>query len=182
MKRLPCLTLIGMPGAGKTTLGRVLAAKLDYAFVDTDFLIESLYGRRLEDITHRFSTEEFRDIECEVVSTLRCHACVIATGGSVIYRSRAMEHLEKLGAVIFLNPALESIQERILLNPERGISFAPGQGIEDLYRERLGLYRQYASREYDTELCSPEECAENIIADFRETADTEKPGDPSARS
>lgn len=167
MQKDRCLILIGMPGAGKSTIGLTLAAMLHYAFIDTDFLIESIYARRLQDVTDALRREKFRDVECDVICALQAHNCVIATGGSVIYRARAMAHLAMLGHIIHLDSPLATIVERVALNPERGISCGPGQSLQDLYRERMALYSQYAEKAYNTEQMDPDVCARKIIADLK---------------
>lgn len=158
----PCITLIGMAGSGKTTIGTALAAQLDYAFLDTDHLIESAYGACLQAVTDALSSEAFLDLEARFVSSLRVSRAVIATGGSVIYRDSAMQHLRSLGPVVCLDAPLEVIQTRIAKNPNRGLVIAEGQTIADLYRERYALYNRYADIHCDTQQ-SPAHCAQSII-------------------
>ncbi len=157
--KVPCITYIGMPGVGKSTIGCALAKKIDYAFVDTDHVIESLYGVPLQDITDAVSKDEFLDIEGQVINSLRLFRAIIATGGSVVYRESAMRHLRSLGPVIYLQAPLDRILERIARNPQRGIAIAPGQTIEDLFEERAKLYSQYANCTLEVKDYTPEECA-----------------------
>ena len=124
-----CVTLIGMAGAGKSTVGRAVAERLGWAYVDTDHLIESTYGARLQDVTDALDKERFLDV----------------TGGSVVYRPEAMRYLTSLGPVVFLDVPLPLILERISRKPDRGLAIAPGQTVEDLFREREALYRQWAT-------------------------------------
>ncbi len=161
--KTPCITLIGMPGIGKSTVGLALAKSLDWAFVDTDYNIESLYGVPLQKITDAMTKEEFLDVEKQVIQSLRLFRSVIATGGSVIYRQEAMTHLRSLGPVVYLHAPLELILERIARNPQRGIAIAPGQTIEDLFEERAALYTKYAQCSLDVTSYSPEECAKTLI-------------------
>lgn len=157
-----CVSLIGMPGAGKSTIGQILANMLQYAFVDTDYLLESLYARRLQDVTEALGREEFLDAEGKVIAMLRGKDSVIATGGSAIYRPHAMQHLRRLGPVIHLRLAQDAVAERVALNPERGISFGPGQTLADLYAERMILYARYCDFVCDTDALPPSGCAELI--------------------
>ena len=131
------MTLIGMAGAGKSTVGRAVAERLGWAYVDTDHLIESTYGARLQDVTDALDKERFLDVEARVIQSLRMQRAVLATGGSVVYRPEAMRYLTSLGPVVFL--------ERISRKPDRGLAIAPGQTVEDLFREREALYRQWAT-------------------------------------
>ena len=140
-----CITLIGMAASGKSTVGRAVAEQIGWASVDTDFLIESAYGARLQDITDRLDKEAFLDVECRIILSLRMQRAVLATGGSVVYRPEAMRYLASLGPVVFLDVPLEIILERIARKPDRGLAIAPGQTVEDLFREREALYRRWAS-------------------------------------
>lgn len=164
MRQEPCVILIGMPGAGKSAIGRILASEIGYAFLDTDYLLESVYARRLQDIADALSCEEFRDAESEMIRAIQASSCVIATGGSAVYRPEAIAHLRKLGPLVHLKASLEAIRERVALNPERGISFGECQKLEDLYAERMGLYKSCCNLEVDTSSQSAEECASEIIA------------------
>ncbi|MBD5553165.1 MAG: dephospho-CoA kinase, partial [Desulfovibrio sp.] len=92
-----CLILTGMPGSGKSTVGPMLADKLDMPFIDSDKIIEGVYGVRLEDITKAFGREQFLDAECKIIQAINLSGCVIATGGSVIYREPAMTWLKRMG-------------------------------------------------------------------------------------
>lgn len=157
-KKWPCVTLIGMPGAGKTTIGSKLAKELNWAFMDTDNVIEALYAARLQDITDALGKDAFLDVENEVIRQISAGRCVISTGGSVIYRAKAMERLKRLGPVVFISLSLAQIEERIARNPERGIAIAPGQSIKDLYEERRELYDFYADIICDINGKNPEEC------------------------
>lgn len=159
-----CISLIGMPGAGKSTIGKILANDLGYAFVDTDYLLESVYAMRLQELTEKLSHEEFLDAEAAMVCALQVKECVIATGGSVIYRANAMEFLASLGPVIHLAAPLSAICSRVDTNPERGIAFTPGKGLTELYEERIPIYNRYAAYTCDTGEQGAEECAKEIAA------------------
>ncbi len=154
----PCITLIGMAGSGKSTIGMALAKYMDYAFMDTDYLIESAYGTDLQSVADALPGDAFLDMEERFICSLRASRTIIATGGSVVYREAAMKHLHSMGPVVCLDASLETIQKRIALNPQRGLVIAPGQTIADLYAERMALYTKYADLHCDTSK-SPGECA-----------------------
>ena len=97
------IVLIGMPGAGKSTIGVVLAKALKKKFVDTDILIQEETGRLLQDILDTDGPDVFRRIEEETVLAHRFRNTVIATGGSVVLGRKAMEHLKENGVVIYLS-------------------------------------------------------------------------------
>ena len=165
----PCITIIGMAGSGKTTLGRALAARLGYAFVDTDHLMESAYGAPLQAITDALAGDEFLDLEGRFVSSLRMGRAVISTGGSVVYREAAMQHLRSLGPIVALDAPLNVIQERIALNPDRGLVIAEGQTIAELYNERSALYNKYADIHCDTTQ-TLDICVESIARELENRA------------
>jgi len=91
------LALIGMPGAGKSTLGVLLAKRTARSFLDSDLLIQQAEGTSLQEIIEQRGIEVFRHIEERVVLEIDCSDAVIATGGSVVYSEIAMEHLGRLG-------------------------------------------------------------------------------------
>ena len=163
-KAAPCISLIGMAGVGKSTIGMLLARELDWAFVDSDHLIEALYGTRLQTITDELGKEAFLDVEDGVVSSLRLQRTVIATGGSVVYRERCMRRLQEMGPIIYLDAPLEIIEERIARNPQRGLAIAPGQSIADIFYEREALYRKYCSLRCATHPYTPAQCVRWILA------------------
>lgn len=140
-----CITIIGMAAAGKTTIGRELGALIDWPSVDSDHIIESCYGVRLQSIADSLDKEGFLDLEMQVIKTIGTRRTVVSTGGSVVYREEAMRYLQSLGPVIYLAVPLPIILERIARKPERGLAIAPGQTIEDLYNERAKLYDRYAT-------------------------------------
>lgn len=160
----PCVSLIGMAGAGKTTVGARLARALGWAFVDSDHLIEATYGARLQDITDALGKEGFLDVEAGIVGAIRVNRAVVATGGSVVYRERAMAHLAALGPVVFLDVPFALIAERVARNPERGIAMNPGERLEDIYEERQALYRRFATLRCPAADRTPHQCAEWIRA------------------
>lgn len=161
-----CVTFIGMAGAGKTTVGRLVARALDWAFADSDHIIEAAFAAPLQSVADAMSKEAFIDVEAEIVGRLRLSRTVIATGGSVVYRSRTMEHLAGLGPVAYLDVPMDVILERIARNPDRGLAIDPGQTLEELFREREELYRRYASISVSTFGVSPGESARRVLEEL----------------
>lgn len=138
------VVLIGMPGAGKSTVGVVLAKKLGYQFIDSDLVIQDKYGKLLHELIEENGVEGFWKIENDVNASIDTHKSVIATGGSVIYGSSAMEHLREIGRVIYLKLSLEEVAERLGDLNARGVTLMPGQTLADLFAERTPLYEKYA--------------------------------------
>ena len=101
------LILIGMPGAGKSTIGLLLAKELAKNFIDTDILIQLREEKTLQDILHQHGYQHLRDIEEEILLSVKCSNHIIATGGSAVYSEAGMKHLNSFGPVIFLDVPLD---------------------------------------------------------------------------
>ena len=138
------IILIGMPGAGKSTVGVVLAKKLGYAFLDSDLLIQSREGRLLHEIISERGVEGFWSVEEAVNASIDADRTVIATGGSVVYGAHAMEHLKDIGTIVYLKLPCEEIAHRLGDLDERGVTLREGQGLVQLYDERVPLYEKKA--------------------------------------
>lgn len=144
MRRRDNIVLIGMPGAGKSTVGVVLAKHLGCRFVDSDLVIQEKYGKLLHELIEEHGVEGFWKIENDVNASLALEGSVIATGGSVIYGKEAMEHLRLIGQVVYLKLPYEEVAERLGDLNARGVTLMPGQTLRDLYEERTPLYEKYA--------------------------------------
>lgn len=138
--------LIGMPGAGKSTVGVVLAKRLGMRFVDSDLVIQERYGKLLHELIEEHGVEGFWKIENDVNASLVQRKCVIATGGSVVYGAEAMEHLRETGKVFYLKLPYEEVADRLGDLDARGVTLMEGQTLWDLYQERVPLYEKYAHR------------------------------------
>ena len=138
------IVLIGMPSCGKSTIGVVLAKVLGYRFVDSDLVIQERTGKLLSEIIEEEGLEAFNQIENEINASLDYHKAIIATGGSVIYGKKAMEHLRSIGKIVYIKLPFETLKERIGDLNARGVSIKEGQSFRQLYEERKPLYEQYA--------------------------------------
>lgn len=145
------IVLIGMPGAGKSTVGVVVAKKMGYRFVDSDLVIQERYGRLLHELIEEYGVEGFWNLENEVNASLTMDHAVIATGGSVCYEQEAMEHLSEIGVVVYLQLSYPSLQDRLGDLNARGVTLKPGQSLLELYKERIPLYEKYAQITVDCE-------------------------------
>lgn len=143
-KTKPSIILIGMPGAGKSTLGVLLAKTLAMPFVDTDLLIQERIGETLQAYLDREGYQALRKIEEQVLLDTHFSNAVIATGGSVIYSSDGMEALAKAGLRVYLKISYKTLVERVNNQGERGLACKPGTSLKDLYDERYQLYERYA--------------------------------------
>ena len=138
------IVLIGMPGAGKSTAGVLLAKTLGMTFFDTDLLIQKKEGRFLQDIINSEGLDKFMAIEERAVLELSTEGSVIATGGSVVYSSEAIAHLKENSVIVYLKHGLYKIEQRIGNAETRGLAMKPGQSLSDLFKERTPLYERYA--------------------------------------
>ncbi|MDD2898564.1 MAG: shikimate kinase [Desulfuromonadaceae bacterium] len=138
------LILIGMPGAGKSTVGIILAKLTIRDFVDTDVLIQSEQKRTLQDIVDMDGYEVLRKIEEDVLLGLHVKNSVIATGGSAVYSHSAMTHLKSSGTVVFIDVDIPTLESRVHNYRTRGLAKRPDQTFAEMFQERFTLYTKYA--------------------------------------
>lgn len=153
------VTLIGMPGAGKSTVGVVLAKILGYGFTDCDLVIQNKTGKLLHDIISSEGNEGFINIENSINSRLECENCVIATGGSAVYGKEAMKHLSEISVIIYIRLPYDEIEKRLGNLEERGVVLENGESLKQLYDERSVFYEKYADIIFDAQKKDIQECA-----------------------
>jgi shikimate kinase len=156
------IVLIGMPGAGKSTVGVILAKVMGYHFIDSDLLIQEQEQCLLKDIIEREGLEGLIAIEEQVNKNIQTEHAVIATGGSVIYGAGAMEHLRSIGTVVYIRLSFDTINKRLGNIKQRGVVFREGQTLLSLYEERCPYYEKYAHIIIDAEGMDTEEVMEAI--------------------
>lgn len=161
------LILVGMPGAGKSTVGVLLAKELAMDFVDTDLLIQLQQGKTLQEIIETQGYLALRQIEENILLTMAGNQRVIATGGSAIYSVAGMNRLKTLGEVIFLDVPLDDLMERINNFETRGIARRPGQSFADLFAERRALYLQFADKVIACSNKQPDQVVHEIMASLQ---------------
>ncbi len=137
-------TLIGMPGCGKSCMGRNLAGRLKMKNIDGDRLIEREMKMPLHEIIERYGMEEFKRIEERILLSIEGDRKIISPGGSAVYYDSVMQHFRSLGRIVYLYVGPDQLKLRLGDFSKRGIVLAPGQTIEDLFRERTALYNKYA--------------------------------------
>lgn len=138
------ISLIGMAGAGKSTVGRELANILNFRLIDSDVLIEEQQGKSLQKILDDEGYIRLREIENSVLKNLQFKEIILSTGGSAVYSDEAMKHIQKNSKVIFLDVSYNEILERVPSFSDRGFAKAPSQSIEDAFEERQELYNKYS--------------------------------------
>lgn len=145
------ITLIGMPAAGKSTVGVLLAKRLGYSFIDVDIVIQEKEGRLLKEIIRSEGLDGFMDVENRINAGLSASRAVIAPGGSVIYGKEAMDHLKSLGPVVYLKITYEELLSRLGDVVDRGVVLKEGMTLKDLYDERVKYFEHYADITVDEE-------------------------------
>lgn len=138
------ITLIGMPGSGKSTVGVVLAKRLGKHFVDSDLVIQERHGKLLQELITEHGVEGFWKIESDVNASLNPENTIIATGGSACYEPEGMQHLRDISTVVYLKLPYTEVEKRLGDLNARGVTLQPGQTLRDLYEERTPLYEKYA--------------------------------------
>ncbi len=154
------IILIGMPGAGKSTVGVILAKRLGFDFIDTDLLIQSQEKCRLQQLIDTRGLDNFLEIEEQILLNLHAQHSVIATGGSVVYSEHGLKKLGRSGYQIYLQIGLSTLLQRIADMGQRGLVMNKGQTFEQLYQERTPLYEKFA----DLTLTCEEMNAEQVAA------------------
>lgn len=162
------LTLIGMPGAGKSTVGIILAKMLSFGFVDTDILIQISQQKSLQQIINESDHLNLRRIEEIEILSINTANHVIATGGSAAYSEKAMTHLHAISEIYFLKVEFGDILKRIRNFKTRGIAKSEDQTFLELYNERQVLYERYADATIDCSGLDQEEIAEKIAKNYIE--------------
>lgn len=143
------ITLIGMPGSGKSTVGVLLAKAMGLNFLDVDILIQQREGQLLQEILDDHGVDHFLDAEEAAVKSIHCSRTVIAPGGSAVCREGAISHLKALGPVVYLRVPMEELNTRIKNLSSRGIAMQPGQTLADVMAYRAPLYERYADLTVD---------------------------------
>lgn len=159
------IVLIGMPGAGKSTLGVVLAKILGMDFVDGDILIQNQVGNTLQKIIDAQGVDGFLQVENDVLAAVDVQNTVISTGGSAIYSDEAMRHLTEIGTVVYLDVSLEELRSRLGSLHERGVVMRKGvsMSLDEIFEERGPLYRKYAEVTLQTDGLTVREATRKLV-------------------
>ncbi len=165
------IVLIGMPGAGKSTVGIILAKVIGYQFLDSDLLIQEQEKCLLKDIIKKRGLEGFIAVENQVNRNIQAVNTVIATGGSIVYGTEAITHLRDIGIVIYIKLEYETIEKRLGNIRQRGVVLKKGQTLKSLYEERCPLYEKYAHIIINGEGLGAEELMEKIAEEVKKYKD-----------
>lgn len=160
------IILIGMPGVGKSSVGVVLAKALGYHFVDSDLVIQQTEGRLLSEIIEEKGNDGFIEVENNINSKIDVKRTVLATGGSAVYGTEAMEHFKNIGTVLYMKASFETIDSRLSNLVGRGVAMKKDQTLKELYEERCVLYERYADITLNVDKMSIEEIIVKIMSFF----------------
>ncbi len=141
------IALVGLPGSGKSTIGRQLARRLALPFVDSDHLIEQRLGCSIREFFEREGEDRFRDIESAVIDEVTTgNPCVLSTGGGAVLRDANRAHLRERCRVVYLRSMPEEVFRRLRHDRNRPLLQVadPLQRLRDLYAQRDPLYREVA--------------------------------------
>ena len=156
------IVLIGMPGAGKSTVGVILAKRAGLQFFDTDLMIQGRERMRLQQVIDGKGLDYFRHIEEQVITSLTLEYSVIATGRSAVYYPKGIANLRENGHIVYLQVSLAELEKRIADMGQRGLVMAKGQSFADLFAERTPLYENEAEVTVGCDRKSAEEVAAEI--------------------
>lgn len=157
------IVLIGMAGAGKSTIGPILAELTKKKFIDTDALITRQTNLSLQDYLDTVGGERFQQQEQEILLNISVTNHVIATGGSAIYSNAAMQHLKKSGPLVLLEVDLETLEQRVNNMHSRGLINPEAGSFRELFFARQPLYNTWADIRVNASSGSPEQIAESIL-------------------
>ena len=156
------IVLIGMPTSGKTTIGTELSAVIGYGYIDSDSVIVARAGKNLRELIAELGNEGYLDYEAKVNAEISAARCVIATGGSAVYREAGMNKLKENGVVVYLRMSYGEMCRRLGDIAARGVVLKEGFTLLDMYNERLALYEKYADYTVDIDGKSLSECVQAV--------------------
>ncbi len=160
------LVMVGMPGAGKSTVGVLLAKDMSMNFLDVDVFIQGHEGRRLQDIIDNDGIDIFKELEEKYLKDINVNNFIVSTGGSAIYCKEGIDHLKETGVIIYLSINLDTLKERLGDFSTRGVVIKPGQTFLDLYEERCALYQKAADMVIDCNGKTQDEIVSEIRANL----------------
>ncbi len=154
------IILIGMPGSGKTTVGKILSERLGYTFIDTDQLICELTGKTPRRLVEEDGLEHFMKIQDEAVLSINDNNCIISTGGGLVHSEISMNYLKSIGFIIYLDTKYDIIRER--MDSSRKLVRTAGTLLE-LYNHRVPLYKKYADAVINCDSADPDAVSGTIL-------------------
>ena len=156
------ISLVGMAGAGKSSIGKKLADRLGFSLIDSDLVIETEYQESLQQVLDKSGQENFLKIEEKALMSIEFNNTILATGGSAIFSELAMDYLRNRSSIIFIKVPYNKIVERVSNFSERGFLKTSDQTIQEAFVERQSLYKNFADYEVAND-ASKEKCLKKIL-------------------
>ena len=163
------IIFIGMPAAGKSTVGVVLAKRLGFQFIDADIVIQEEEGKLLKEIIEEKGADGFLEVEDRINCSIEADNTVISPGGSIVYCENAMQHYKEIGTVVYLKISYDIINKRLKNAKNRGVVIREGQTFRNLYDERVRLFEKYADVTVCEDGLSLEETIDKVMEILPET-------------
>ena len=163
------IIFIGMPAAGKSTVGVVLAKRLGFQFIDADIVIQEEEGKLLKEIIEEKGADGFLEVEDRINCSIEADNTVISPGGSIVYCENAMQHYKEIGKVVYLKISYDIINKRLKNAKNRGVVLREGQTFRNLYDERVRLFEKYADVTVCEDGLSLEETIDKVMEILPET-------------
>lgn len=157
------VVLIGMPGSGKTTVGKHLAHLLGWRFIDTDLEIVAMAGKSLQDIVMQHGVAGLMKVESEALASVAwTEPTVVASGGSAIFAKTVMSELRDKTLIVYLEASLETLEKRVGDWSRRGIAKKTSQTLQEVFVEREPLYRELAHVSVDADSGTVDDVAKRV--------------------
>lgn len=164
------IVLVGLSGSGKTTIGKILNNYTNYAFVDTDAIIEKIENRTINNIFATDGEEYFRDIEAKITKDISLKGNqIISTGGGIVLREENLKNLKKNGVIFYLKTSVEILLKRLEGDNSRPLLKTDDikKKLENMLKIRNNLYEK-ADITIETDKMSAEETAKEILRIYNE--------------
>ncbi len=159
-------TFIGMPGCGKSRMGRFIASKLNYKFIDGDKLIEERTGKLLCTLISELGTEGFKKLEEEILLSVEEDNIILSPGGSAVYYDSFMKKAKERGKLIYIYVSIPVLKQRLGDFSKRGIVLKEGQTLDNLFDERSPLYEKYADIKVNCDGFEYSKYRENVLQEI----------------
>jgi shikimate kinase len=157
------IIMIGMPASGKSTIGKFVATRLNWRFIDLDIRIREKAGRSIQELIDLGGEETLLQIEEDCMAEIELRRVVVAPGGSLVYHTELMERLQQTSLIVYLNEPMAELAKRLKNAASRGIVHLKGRSLAELYQEREPLYKRYADIAVNTAGLTRQQIAQEII-------------------
>ncbi|NLK75845.1 MAG: shikimate kinase [Clostridiales bacterium] len=165
------IVLVGFMGAGKTTVGKELAYRLNYKFMDTDYMIEEKTATTINEIFRIHGEEYFRDLETSLLKELTrdLTGTILSTGGGIPVREENIQIMRKLGYVVYLKLSRDTMIERLKGDTKRPLlkGYDLAERVDNLLKSREAYYRKAAHDIIISDNLSKEEIVDAILSGYK---------------